>query len=49
MAPARRVAAEKALLSVDRRSFGLAKDLSSRLEYHFFNGNRITKIVVNRP
>lgn len=40
MARAPRVAIEQTPLSVARRSFGVTKPLSSRLDWRLFNGNR---------
>ncbi|MEW8544311.1 MAG: hypothetical protein AB2693_12325 [Candidatus Thiodiazotropha sp.] len=48
-APALRVAPEKAPLGVARRSFGITKLLSSRLDWLFFRHNRAHWISVNRP
>jgi len=44
-----RVAPEKALLFVARRSFGVTKHLSSRLYQRFFWRYRANSISVNRP
>ncbi|MCW4345205.1 MAG: hypothetical protein N0E48_17880 [Candidatus Thiodiazotropha endolucinida] len=49
IAPALRVAPEKAPLGVARRSFGITKPLSSRLDWRFFRHNRADWISVNRP
>ncbi|MCW4344620.1 MAG: hypothetical protein N0E48_14880 [Candidatus Thiodiazotropha endolucinida] len=49
IAPALRVAPEKAPLGVARRSFGITKLLSSRLDWCFFRRNRANWISVNRP
>ncbi|MCW4344424.1 MAG: hypothetical protein N0E48_13895 [Candidatus Thiodiazotropha endolucinida] len=40
---------EKAPLGVARRSFGITKLLSSRLDWRFFRHNRAHWISVNRP
>ncbi|MCW4342959.1 MAG: hypothetical protein N0E48_06305 [Candidatus Thiodiazotropha endolucinida] len=40
---------EKAPLGVARRSFGITKPLSSRLDWRFFRHNRAYWISVNRP
>ncbi|MCW4344569.1 MAG: hypothetical protein N0E48_14625 [Candidatus Thiodiazotropha endolucinida] len=48
-APALRVVPEKAPLGVARRSFGITKLLSSRLDWRFFRHNRAYWISVNRP
>ncbi|MEW8546139.1 MAG: hypothetical protein AB2693_21675 [Candidatus Thiodiazotropha sp.] len=48
-APALRVGPEKAPLGVARRSFGVTKPLSSRLDWRFFRPNRPHPISVNRP
>ncbi|MEW8545764.1 MAG: hypothetical protein AB2693_19760 [Candidatus Thiodiazotropha sp.] len=48
-APALRVVPEKAPLGVARRSFGITKLLSSRLDWCFFRPNRPHQISVNRP
>ncbi|MCW4343884.1 MAG: hypothetical protein N0E48_11080 [Candidatus Thiodiazotropha endolucinida] len=49
IAPALRVAPEKAPLGVACRSFGVTKPLSSRLDWRFFRHNRADWISVNRP
>jgi len=49
MDPALWVAPEKASLCVARRLFGITKPLSSRLDCHFFQGNRDYSSSVNRP
>ncbi|MCW4344328.1 MAG: hypothetical protein N0E48_13410 [Candidatus Thiodiazotropha endolucinida] len=49
IAPALRVAPEKAPLGVARRSFGITKPLFSRLDWRFFRHNRANWISVNRP
>ncbi|MGD8908530.1 MAG: hypothetical protein PVI92_04215 [Chromatiales bacterium] len=47
-APALRVAFEKAPLGVARRSFGIDKLLSSRLDWRLFRGNKAHWMSVNR-
>ncbi|MEW8544331.1 MAG: hypothetical protein AB2693_12425 [Candidatus Thiodiazotropha sp.] len=49
IAPALRVASEKAPLGVARCSFGITKLLSSRLDWRFFRRNRADRISVDRP
>jgi hypothetical protein len=49
IAPALRVEPEKSPLCVARRSFGVTKHLSSRLDWRFFRLNRVDSISVNRP
>ncbi|MCW4342543.1 MAG: hypothetical protein N0E48_04160 [Candidatus Thiodiazotropha endolucinida] len=48
-APALRVVPENAPLGVARRSFGITKPHSSRLEWRIFRHNRADWISVNRP
>jgi hypothetical protein len=48
IAPALRVEPEKSPLCVVRRSFGVTKHLSSRLDWRFFRLNRVDSISVNR-
>ena len=49
IAPALRVEPEKSPLCVARRSFGVTKHLSLRLDWRFFSLNRVDSISVNRP
>lgn len=49
LAPALRVVAKKAPLSVARRSFGVTKPLSSRLDWRLFSHNIGDSTSANRP
>ncbi len=49
MVPALRVVAKNVPLVVARRSFGMTKLRSSRLDWHIFSRNSDNKISINRP
>jgi hypothetical protein len=49
MVPALRVVAKNVPLVVARRSFGMTKLRSSRLDWHIFSRNRDNQISVKRP
>jgi hypothetical protein len=49
MVPALRVVAKIPPLVVARRSFGMTKLLSSRLDWRHFSHNSDSRISVNRP
>jgi hypothetical protein len=49
MVPALRVVDKNVPLVVARRSFGMTKLRSSRLDWHIFSHNRDNQTSVNRP